>query len=212
MIKEAIFFITNFIIMYILLRKLEPRFRQKKTVKAVMYLNSIAHGILIFAASSAFLTKKMGIAEYNTYIEMTKGYLLQDIIVMCYFYKYIDGFFLMLFHHVIFFASLFSNFIAIYPYLLAQALTCEVTNFFLYGGWFLIQLGLDRTFIFIMNAVILITLFFYFRVYNFLNLFLIAIDIENAHLESSVLFFISFMNVYWFVLLVEKFIKLLIFL
>ena len=198
--------------MYILFTKLEPRFRQKKIVKAVMYLNSIAHGILIFAASSAFLTKKIQLQEYNTYIEMTKGYLLQDIIVMCYFYKYIDGFFLMLFHHIIFFGSLFSNFIYIYPSLLAQALTCEVTNFFVYGGWFLIQLGLDRTFIFVMNATILITLFFYFRVYNFLNLFLISMNVENAHLEASVLFFVAFLNVYWFVLLVEKFFKLLIFL
>ena len=175
-----------------------------------MYINSIAHGILIFTSSYTFMSQKMSIDEYLAYIEMTKGYLFQDLILLIYFHKVIDGFVLMLFHHIIFFTVLYSEFVGIYPYLLAKALTCEITNFFLYGGWFLIQLGLQDTFIFVMNGIILVTLFFYFRVYNFLSLFIFALEVPEAYFPSITLLIVSLLNVYWFVLLLEKLMKILV--
>ena len=213
MFTEALFFITNFVLLYVAVRKLDPRLREKKAVKAVMYLNSIAHGILIFASSYSFLTRKMPMEKYFTYIEMTKGYLLYDLITICYFRKHMDGFIMMLFHHIIFLSSLvFSDFLSIYTDLLAQALTCEITNFFLYGGWFLIQLGLEKTFLFVMNALILVTLFLYFRVFNFIHLFITSLNVPGADFESLILFFVALLNSYWFILLAKKFINTLIYL
>ena len=84
-------------------------------------------------------------------------------------------------------------------------MTAEITNIFLYFGWLLLKKGYEKSILFLLNGVILITLFLIYRVINFTNLFIFSLAVKNARFEQIFIFIIAMLNTYWFVKLLEKF-------
>jgi hypothetical protein len=110
----------------------------------------------------------------------------------------------MLIHHLILFIGTYNYYVILYPYQIALALLSETSNQFLYIGWFLIKKNLKNTMIFKINGIILLILFFLFRVINFtyLSFFIFT----NCSFYENILFLpITLLNYYWFFLLVKKF-------
>ena len=87
---------------------------------------------------------------------------------------------------------------------MAIALLSEISNQFLYFGWFLIKKKLENTLLFKINGIILLILFFIFRVFNF-TYFSFFIFQNCSFFENIIFLPITLLNYYWFVLLIKKF-------
>jgi len=202
----TLLFFLNFINMKFVSEKmLRVRVSQKTLINGISKINSIIHSIIIVIVSSNFINNKISEETFIANLTVTRAFLLYDFITMCFYYNYFPGVKLALLHHLVFFIGMHVNTINIYPQLAAQGLRAEITNIPLYFGWFLIKVGMMRHPIFVLNAFMLLTLFFVYRVYNFTQLFLIAFGMRDTEVETSVLCVIMLLNIYWFTKLLEKF-------
>lgn len=180
-------------------------FNNKNLINFILKINSIIHGLIIWYISIRYLSNNVEEETFLHYIEMSKGYLIYDTLMTLYYHKYVNGLKLMIIHHSLFFVALHSPLLVIYKHLAAQALKAEITNVFLYFGWFLLKKRWNNSIIFFINAGILLTLFLQYRVLNFTNLFIVSLSIEGVIMERIFIFVLMIMNIYWFVRLLEKF-------
>ena len=141
---------------------------------------------------------------FLNHLDITRAYLIYDTVIMNIYSDYIFHYRLMLIHHLIFLFGMSTSLIEIYPHYTAQALMAEVTNIPLYVGWVMLKKGYQRSKILLINGIIVLVLFFKYRVYNFTKLFYISLAIENGKVGTGVIFIIMMLNIYWFVKLFEK--------
>lgn len=185
-------------------------FNNKDLYNFVSKINSIIHAIYIVIVSKHFIHDNI---DKNTFLEsldVTKAYLIYDTLTMVLYYKYVSSLPLMVCHHLAFLLSLFSKSVENYPKFVALGLIAEITNLSLYFGWFLMKKRLGDSILFIINGVLLITTFFYYRVFNFTSLFLIVLSLPDKKNETLFIFIIMLLNIYWFTRLIEQFIKSLL--
>ena len=207
MMQYGFFFIINFFTLLFSLKTFFNSFglSYKNLIQLIVKINSIIHGLIICYISQRYLSNTVTDEIFMNYIEMSKAYLVYDMWIMVYYHKYIPGLKLGFVHHLLFFVSLYSPFLSTHKELAAKALTAEITNLFLYFGWLLLKKGYGKSMVFLLNGVILITLFLIYRVLNFTNLFIISLAVKNARFEQIFIFIITAMNIFWFVKLLEKF-------
>ena len=185
------------------------RFSQKTYVNLLGKINSIIHSIIIVSACLNYNSGK--IEEYNfyDYLEVTKAYLIYDIFMMTFYYHHMVNYYQTLIHHILLLSALFMPSIKQYPEYVSQGLVAELTNIPLYFGWLLIQIDRKKSILFVINALLLLTLFLKFRVMNFIQLWLIALA-EKLQIEAMFIFILALLNTYWFIKLLEKFFKTII--
>lgn len=180
---------------------------EKNLVLFSTRVNSIIHSFNIFFISNNIITGKITSEEFLEKINITRAYLLYDMLIMIYYYEFhLPNFFIMMVHHSLFFCGLFFDTVNQYPVLLAHGLTAEITNPFLYLGWYLIKMKKTNIFVFKLDSIILVLLFFLYRVINFIQLFLIGIA-EKKWVETFIFFIIMDMNLLWFIKLIYKCIR-----
>ena len=138
----AFIFILNYLNIKFVTSLIGPRLNNKNLYNLVSKLNSIFHSIYIVYYSHQLLKNpdEYKIEFFNA-LNVTRGYLLYDTIMMIIFRKHATNFNLMLIHHLVFFLVVCSNVVYELPILTARGLYAEVTNPFLYLGWFLIKLN-----------------------------------------------------------------------
>lgn len=181
-------------------------FSHKDYINLISRINSIIHTIIITNICNNFLTGKINQEIFIENLEITKAYIIYDFLILFYYFKEMNSPYLMIIHHIVFLISLFSNKLNMYPYYVAEGLFSEITNIPLYMCWFLLKIKKTKISLFLTNSVITITLFYKFRVITFTKLFLISLS-EQEHNESIILFIIMSLNIYWFVLLIMKFME-----
>ena len=109
-------------------------------------------------------------------------------------------------HHIVLLAGLYTNNLYLYPQYYANGLLAEITNPFLYIGWFLVKKKWTHNLVFVINGLLLLILFFIYRVLNFTHLFIIGLTISKNHSDYLLMLTIMMLNIYWFLKLFEKFI------
>lgn len=207
MIKYVIFFTLNFYsIKWILYLIGNLGLSRKDVINFVLKLNSIIHTCVICKSSFLYLNGDVEKETYLLSLDVSRGYLLYDMAMIVIYSKYVSEVKLTLLHHSIFFLGLYNPIINDYTELVAKGLMSEITNPFLYLGWFLLKIKHHKTFLFILNGFVLMTLFLIKRVFNFTNLFIVSLVVKDAGIgESMTCFLLMLMNIYWFVKLMEKF-------
>lgn len=185
-------------------------FNYKIFINFLLKINSIIHSIFILYKSHIFLNLQKDNCNICTEnfiksLEFSKAYLIIDILLTIWYYKKIPNIKTILLHHLLFLLLLHTSILHIYPHIVAQALMCEITNFFLYFGWFLVKKKKTNNIFFILNALILLFLFLIYRVLNFTNLFIISLTIKEIYIERYFALILALMNSYWFIKLLEKF-------
>lgn len=140
---------------------------------------SVVHTFVVVPVAIGYLLGGAPVDTWYRAQHLTMGYLIYDA-------TYLTGTSLsyalplekmMLAHHVSFFLGLILLPTQYQSYV-AMAYLAELTNPFLYAGWFMYKTGLDRKEpkLFAANAVILLVIFFIFRVLNFTVLLYIVVD------------------------------------
>ena len=108
-----------------------------------------------------------------------------------------------LIHHIIFIL-----FILNYEYLkktLAIGILSEISTLVLNRTWMLYQLKLTNSNTFKNNCILLLILFFIFRIISFTGLFIYYYPIKNIFIYKMMIFIIVILNYYWFYKLCLKF-------
>ena len=212
MIQYIVLFTFNFVNIYFIGSRFANNFGllYKDFISFVLKINSVIHGLCICVISVKYLQNHITSDVFLSYIEITRGYLFYDLIMIIIFRKKISDFKLILIHHLIFFTALHSPLLCEHPILVAKGLCAEVTNLFLYLGWYLVKIRRDNSALFFVNGALLLMLFFIYRVLTFVNLFVLSLGVENIVIEQVCLFGIMLLNLIWFVKLLEKFFTSLI--
>jgi len=175
--------------------------RENSYLKLINYINSCIHAKIVYVLSFLLLMNFIDVSVWSNCLDVTRGYCFYDTLMILY-QNPLD--YQMLIHHLILFIGTYNYYVILYPYQIALALLSETSNQFLYIGWFLIKKNLKNTMIFKINGIILLILFFLFRVINFtyLSFFIFT----NCSFYENILFLpITLLNYYWFFLLVKKF-------
>jgi hypothetical protein len=197
---SLIFCIFNFFLTKTSLQKY-LKFSDKDYFKLFGYINSCIHANIIYISSFLFLINVIDFSIWIHCLDIIRGYCFYDIFFIIYQNPY-D--YQMIFHHIIFFVATYNSYIYIYPYKMAFGLLSEISNQFLYFGWFLIKKKLDNTLLFQINGIILLILFFIFRVLNFTNFSFFIF--EYCGIFECLMFLpVTLLNYYWFSLLLRKF-------
>lgn len=206
MIQYFILFLFSFGNMYFIGKKYcnSLGLSHKDFISFILKINSVIHGLCIWFISVKYLHDYMTTDVFLNYLEMTKGYLIYDTLMLIILRKEVADLKVILLHHVIFFIALHSELCYEYPIVAATGLYSEVTNLFLYFGWYLVKIRRDNSILFIVNGLILLILFFVYRVLTFVNLFVISLAMENILKEQICIFCIMSLNLVWFVKLLEK--------
>ena len=166
---------------------------------------SLVHSFYISYYSVLYLLGNIDETIYTSKFYITYSYLVYDIILITYYYKYFkNDFKFTVTHHFSFFIGLYytSNYM-----LAAQCLLAEITNPFLYFGWLLVKINKNSTFIFKINGSLLYLLFFIFRFCNmgYLNYVAFFTNIQNVLIiEKICILFLFILNANWFRLLTLK--------
>lgn len=169
--------------------------------KLVNYINSCIHANTICFLSFLFLLNIIDFSLWIHCLDIIRGYIFYDTINILY-NNPCD--YQMLIHHLLFFVGSYNNYILKYPYQMAIVLLSEISNQFLYFGWFLIKNNLHNTKLFQINAIILLILFLIFRVFNFSYMSFFILQ-HCSTFENFMFLPITLLNFYWFSLLFKKF-------
>jgi hypothetical protein len=197
---SLIFYIFNFSLKKTSLQKF-LNFSDKDYSKLFGYINSCIHANIIYISSFLFLLNIIDFSIWIQCFDIIRGYCFYDFLLILYNNPF-D--YQMIIHHIIFFIGTYNNYIFKYPSQMAIGLLSEISNQFLYFGWFLIKKKLDYTKLFQINAIFLLISFFIFRVLNF-SYFSFFI-FQHCDLFENILFLpITLLNYYWFYLLLRKF-------
>ena len=178
-------------------------FSDKDYTKLTGYINSCIHANIIYILSFLFLLNIIDFSIWVHCLDIIRGYCFYDNLLILYYNPYN---YQMLIHHVLLFIGSYNNYIFKYPLWMAQGLLSEISNQFLYFGWFLIKKNLNNTLLFQINAVILLILFFIFRILNFSS-FSFFIFQHCGIFENLIFLPITLLNYYWFYLLFKKFLN-----
>tara|TARA_B110001454_G_C12706550_1_gene428833 strand:- start:638 stop:1255 length:618 start_codon:yes stop_codon:yes gene_type:complete len=197
---SLIFYIFNIFLKKSSLQKI-INFSDQNYSKLIGYINSCIHAKIVYILSLLFLLNIIDFSIWVHCLDIIRGYCFYDTILILYHNPY-D--YQMLIHHILFFIGSYNNYIYIYPLKMAFGLLSEISNQFLYFGWFLIKKNLHNTLLFKINSVILLILFFVFRVLNF-SYFLFFISQYCDSYEFFMALPITLLNYYWFYLLFSKF-------
>lgn len=176
-------------------------FSDKDYTKLTGYINSCIHANIIWFSSFLFLINIIDFSVWIQCLNIIRGYCFFDTLLILYHNPF-D--YQMIIHHIILFIGTYNNYIFKYPSQMAIALLSEISNQFLYFGWFLIKKKLENTLLFKINGIILLILFFIFRVFNF-TYFSFFIFQNCSFFENIIFLPITLLNYYWFVLLIKKF-------
>ena len=129
----------------------------KSYFKLTDYIISCIHANCAYIISFLFLINFIDVSIWMNCLDITRGYCFYDTLMILYNNPYDYE---MLIHHTMLFIGTYNNYIISYPYQAALALLSEISNQFLYFGWFLIQKKLKNTILFKINGIILLFLFF----------------------------------------------------
>jgi len=176
-------------------------FSNKDFNKLVNYIISCIHANVICFLSFLFLLNIIDFSLWIHCLDIIRGYIFYDTINILYNNPY-D--YQMLIHHLLFFVGSYNNYILKYPSQMALGLLSEISNQFLYFGWFLIKNNFQNTKLFQINAIILLILFFIFRVLNFSYMSFFILQ-HCSTFENLMFLPITLLNFYWFYLLFKKF-------
>lgn len=197
---SLIFYIFNIFLKKSFLQKI-INFSDQNYSKLIGYINSCIHAKIVYILSLLFILNIIDFSIWVHCLDIIRGYCFYDTILILYNDPYN---YQMLIHHILFFIGSYNNYIYIYPLKMAFGLLSEISNQFLYFGWFLIKKNLHNTLLFKINSVILLILFFVFRVLNF-SYFLFFISQYCDSYEFFMALPITLLNYYWFYLLFSKF-------
>lgn len=134
------------------------------------------------------------------------GYLLHDSHIICRehtLWSFID-----LIHHMLFlFLILYA--VELYPYHTSKAFLAESSVPFINIGWYMLKTKMNNSYprIFIINALITLITFLIFRVCIFTVFTYDAINLK-AWLVLPMVFGMTVLNWYWFILLIRKAFKI----
>ena len=185
-------------------------FNNKKIyVELASKIVSLFHSLWISYYSVLFLLDSINEELYISKFYITYSYLIYDMVLITYYYKYfINDYIFTFVHH---FSFLIGLYYTLNYKLAAQCLLAEITNPFLYLGWLLVKINKNTTLIFKLNGISLYILFFIFRFCNLTYLNYIAFFSNNNNIlliEKISVLFLYILNANWFRLLTFKFINL----
>ena len=209
---ELISYILSFLVLFqnikILSKLLFNSFglNNRDHISFISKIISIIHTIYVCTLAKLYLNNDISKEIFIEKLVITKAYLIFDLCIICIYNYGRPDFYPFLIHHLVFLFGLYTNHLYTYPQHFAIGLLAEITNPFLYFGWFLLKKRWMDNEIFIINALILLSLFFVYRVLNFTKLFIIALLISKNHIEHLLMLVITLLNIYWFLKLLEKFV------
>ena len=200
-INMLFLFFFSFGIIYRIIQK--TKYPREKIYYLTNKIISCIHALVSSYGAIIYLSKDITYEVWNDkYIMISKMYLIFDVIMM---FVNRDSK-QQLLHHLIFYFGLGYN----DPRrdILALAVFAELTNFNLYIGWFMISIGYDKSTYFKVNAIILLILFFFLRVINYIYLSYVSlITLTYKYgLNFGGFFFIglAILQIHWFILLLKK--------
>ena len=170
---------------------------------------SLFHSVWISYYSVLFLLGSINEELYISKFYITYSYLVYDMVLITYYYKYFVSDYIFTFiHHTCFLLGLYYT---LNYKLAAQCLLAEITNPFLYLGWLLVKINKNTSLIFKLNGISLYILFFIFRFCNLTYLTYISFFTKEHNvllIENISLLLLCILNINWFRLLTFKFINL----
>lgn len=171
---------------------------------------SCTHSLLIVTSSILYLTNNITLEMWENCSYLTRVYSIFDLLLI---YIFRNNFKNELkettFHHILLFIG--TIYIKDYPIDIARALLSEISNFPLHYCWFLIHVNKKHTHKFKISSILLLFLFTIFRIANFSNLcFTTTLNYKNYGFILLPLYGVTILNYRWWVLLLNKFKKLII--
>ena len=181
----------------------KTKFPKDKRYFLVSRIISCQHAFLSSYGSYLYLNNYIDYKEWNTrYVMISKMYLLYDLFIVILNFNKND-----FIHHIVFYIGIVNNSVAVSTYA-ARSLYAELSNFNLNFGWFLINIGKDKTILFRINALLLLIVFFIFRVLNYAYItFDIFWNLGFQYINFVIPALWS-LNIFWFKLLLGKAMKL----
>jgi hypothetical protein len=173
---------------------------------------SSLHTLITVCGSILFLFNFIDENIWSYFLTISFYFCAQDLLLISIHYNTFKKFYNeTLIHHLIFMYVVY-NF-KLFPKTLAFGLLSESSTYFLNKTWMMYQLkDQDKNIIksnkFKYNCIILMILFFLFRVINFSIIFLYYLKIPNIFIYKNMLFIIVILNYYWFYKLYLKFISI----
>lgn len=176
---------------------------KRNNIHVASKINSCINASFAVYYSVSYLCGFNKIEDMEQYVLILRGYLIYDLINISYNYQHFDWATTLVHHISLFGASYVNLYDNSNTYYFARGMIGELTNFFLYFGWFLLKFNMDKTKIFKTNAYVLIILFFIVRASNYTLLLCEIIQSETLLIILPVLI-LSSLNNYWFYKLVQK--------
>ena len=176
---------------------------KRNNIHVASKINSCINASLAVGYSISYLCGFNQIKNMEQCVLILRGYLIYDTINILYYPRYFDLATTFVHHISLFGASYVNLYDDSNAYYLARGLMGELTNFFLYFGWFLLKFNMDKTKIFKINAYVLIILFFIVRASNYTQLLWEIFQIHSFFTILPILI-LSSLNNYWFYKLAKK--------
>ncbi len=173
-------------------------FENKDLINLSGKINSCIHSLVIVPYSLLYLTGNITQQSYyDNALIFSKAYFIYDLFTTYRYHKHIQLWKEIFIHHILMLLMIIYAPVE-HHIVIAQGYLGELTNFFLYGGWFLIKINKKKTKLFQINCIILLILFLMCRVVNLAYLIIYYRIYHNIYLfiYSFTLFV---MNVRWFI-------------
>jgi hypothetical protein len=165
---------------------------------------SSLHTIICSISSILYIFDFININLWSKFLCVTIYFCIQDLYLVTLHYNYFNKMYLeTLIHHTIFIILILN-----YEYFkktLAIGILSEISTLVLNRTWMLYQMKLTKSYTFKLYCILLLILFFIFRIINFTCMFIYYYPIENIFIYKNILFIIVILNYYWFYKLCIKF-------
>ena len=198
----AAFYYLTFQLFFLLSSKF-TNFSKRNNIHVASKINSCINAGISVYYSIYYLCGFSEIKDMEQMALILRGYLIFDSINISWYSDIFDWNSTFVHHLSLFGASYVNLHEQSNAYYLARGLMGELTNFFLYFGWFLLKFKKDGTKIFKINAYILIILFFIVRASNYTHL-LWELLRKRGFWTILPIFTLSSLNNFWFYKLAKK--------